>query len=200
MSMQDPRWEQYDPLLASTQYPARFWKDIPLMGQFTALQSWMTRFPRYIMPLSLCVARMMMFMEIEYIRLEAIAERIRYERYSSSFENVPQSAVAVKQPSRLRSEPSYQFPRLWQIVIPVAAAGLFIYIQARFWRGDKNSPDGLPIQLEVTRILLWGVIWEIPGRVVIELIWRYFSLDVENLEIKSRRNSKFSSTHDGTLS
>jgi len=145
---------------------------IPLLG--VSPQSWAIRNFKFTLMLLLFVSRVLSFVILEYPRLEAVAERVRYERCANSFDYVAVSQLSEQNTNRLNLEPSYQFTRLWLLGIPV------YWIVAPWplkWVPgfDRIHP---PFNQELPRLLGIGVLWEIVGRIVVETIWRCFRLDL----------------------
>lgn len=178
--MADPRWRLYSPILTGSLYVSRVIQKIPLVGWFVSPQSWWLRNVRYTLPLSVLVARGFAFAIFDYPRLEAVAERVRYERYANSFDYVPVHELSVKETTRLDVERSYQFPRRWLLGIPLTYTMLAFVSQRWVWGPGKAGAWYGSFNSEVSKLFALGVLWEIPGRIVVEFVWRYFMLDIES--------------------
>jgi hypothetical protein len=127
-------------------------------------------------PVDRIFGRAIFFLFLDFPRLEAVAERVRYERFANSFDYRPVSRLWEREPSRLKTEPSYQFPRLWLVGIPA-----FFSVGQRIseWMMggwfSKGNEDAAGIFMTVGMLVAWEAI----GRIVVETFWRYFRLDLD---------------------
>ena len=111
-------------------------------------------------------------------RLEAVAERVWYERLAKSLDSVSvEDLEASEQPTRLGIEPSYQFPRPWLIWIPI---GFAVYMVAAMDLMNRYAPLSWQYGWENAVRMFWfkAIGGELVGRLAVERIWRYFRLDL----------------------
>jgi hypothetical protein len=124
--------------------------------------SWYYKFTQMVMPharitmsLAFFRGRRALYYLVDVPRLEAVAERVRYERLAKSLDKISvEDLEATEQPTRLDIEPSYQFPRRWLIWIPIGCAlyglaGLPLmarYLLSRSWiYGWETAMGGLSL-------------------------------------------------------
>jgi hypothetical protein len=133
---------------------------------------------RIMMSLALFRGRRGLYYLIDVPRLEAVAERVRYERLAKSLDKISvEDLEAAEQPTRLDVEPSYQFPRRWLVWIPIGCAlygGAGIPLIARCL--SQSRIYGW--EMALSRAIFNAVVTELVGRIVAEWCWRYFRLDL----------------------
>ncbi|KAF4627166.1 hypothetical protein G7Y89_g10991 [Cudoniella acicularis] len=143
-------------------------------------------------PICIVGARVFYFFALDYFPLEAVAERVRYERLAHSFELVPTPALshssARTMSRRLREEPLYQFKSRWPIGITLA---LMTFGQEYFWMGFsqlvwKPEPEPWAFHTVVDLSISTAIVGEVVGRVVVEWVWRWFRLDLQKPTRKKR--------------
>jgi hypothetical protein len=78
---------------------------------------------------ALCTAitRLGLFYIHEIPRLEAIAQRIRYEVFASSFDYVPVDRLALPSPRRFKFVPLHQYKPLWLLSVPITLGSWYFF-------------------------------------------------------------------------
>lgn len=171
--LRDPQWSRVNADAFYEWSINRAVARIPLLGTLLDL---LLRNYKYVLPLIWFFGRAIFFLFLDFPRLEAVAERVRYERFANSFDYRPVSRLWEREPNRLKTEPSYQFPRLWLVGIPA-----FFTVGQRIseWMMggwfSKGNEDAAGIFMTVGIL----VVWEAIGRIVVETFWRYFRLDLD---------------------
>jgi hypothetical protein len=142
----DPRWSIFDVDTGLPSLSGPLLQRVPFPNTPPeSFRPWRQRNMRYITTLVTFVVRVLYFIALDYPRLEAVAERVRYERYANSFDYVPMSQLSMKEPNRLNIEPSCQFPRVWLLEIP----GCIIvepWVANWMWAFER---EGLSFNMEV---------------------------------------------------
>lgn len=161
--------------------------DIPVLNNYL---SWFLTPPRwrnpYMLALLTVLGRMVMFLLFGVIRLAAIANRLRHERISRSFDFVTISELASEVPTPLFAEPLYQYKPLWLILIPLFISGYFIAAPL-----PQILKENLPPEMAIiirNNTLMMGIVLllETGLRVGLEIAWRYLRLDIEGVQPLSR--------------
>lgn len=150
-------------------------------------------YSRYRAPIITFMGRCFCFFILDYPRIEAVAKRIRYERFAHSFDLVPM--LELSHPSartmsrRLWDEPLYQFKSRWLVA---SSLGYALLCYPYLWRVlDKlmleTEPDQMDLLDVVDSMLGTAVAVEIVGRVGVELVWRWLRLDLKR---RTRRKGR----------
>jgi hypothetical protein len=172
----DPCWSHVDPLKAT---PLVQWlATTPGLGWYYKFTLKCMSHARILMPCGLFRGRRAFYYLIDVPRLEAVVERVRYERLAKSLDKISvEELEAAEQPTRLDVEPSYQFPRRWLVWIPIGCA---LYCGAGLPLIARYLPQSWIYGLEVAmgRAVFKAVVTELAGRIVAEWCWRYFRLDL----------------------
>jgi hypothetical protein len=140
----------------------------------------MFHYPRLSCSLLILFARMTTFVMLEFPRLEFLAQRIRYERYASSFDYIKTEDIDSRvRDRRFAKEWLYQYQPLWRLCVPafLIASNLI----AATWPSARPFLLYLPYSpiIDVRLIQFVGEMTfvETVLRVLGEVCWRYFGWD-----------------------
>ena len=126
--------------------------------------------------------------------VEAIAERIRYERFASSFDYVPATSLKPATFHRLIYELTYQYKPLWLVGLPLFFS---IFGMPQLYAGLRRYPNLAKLFRDY---IFWGPTFELMAdegigvalfletvlRIAGESIWRFYGLDTSSSSAECR--------------